>query len=104
MDSGEFRVDNVAGAGAVLDLFDSVFDVLQVSPQTQAKMGTGFGVGFSESVSLSEEEIERRIAERVEARKSRNFARSDEIRDELKQRGVILEDTREGTRWKYAGT
>jgi cysteinyl-tRNA synthetase len=37
------------------------------------------------------------------ARKSRNFARSDEIRDELKQKGVVLEDTRDGTRWKYAG-
>ena len=104
MDNGGFRVDNVAEAMAVLDLFDSVFDVLQVSPQTQAKMGVGLGAEFSANISLSQEEIERRIAERVEARKTRDFGRSDEIRDELKERGVILEDTREGTRWKYAGT
>jgi cysteinyl-tRNA synthetase len=52
---------------------------------------------------LPAEEVEKLIAERLSARKARNFARSDEIRDELKQKGVILEDTRDGTRWKYAG-
>ena len=40
--------------------------------------------------------------ERIAARKARNFARSDEIPDMLKEKGVILEDTPQGTRWKRA--
>lgn len=47
-------------------------------------------------------EIEALIAERQAARKAKNFARADEIRDELLSRGIILEDTREGVKWKRA--
>jgi cysteinyl-tRNA synthetase len=49
---------------------------------------------------LLPEEIERLIEDRQQARRDRNFARSDEIRDQLKSKGIILEDTREGVRWK----
>jgi cysteinyl-tRNA synthetase len=49
---------------------------------------------------LTDEEIERRIAEREAARRSRDFARSDKIRAELLEAGVVLEDTKSGTRWK----
>ena len=45
-------------------------------------------------------EIEALIQERTQARKAKNFARSDEIRDTLKARGIILEDTPQGTKWK----
>lgn len=48
---------------------------------------------------LSDDAIEALIIERKEARKAKNFARSDEIRDLLKSKGIELEDTREGTRW-----
>ncbi len=51
------------------------------------------------SEGLSEEEIEAFIAERKQARKDKNFARSDEIRDELAEKGVELLDSREGTSW-----
>ena len=47
-------------------------------------------------------EIESLIAERQEARKAKNFARADEIRDLLTQKGIVLEDTREGVKWKRA--
>ena len=42
------------------------------------------------------------IAARQAARKARNFARADEIRGELLEKGIILEDTREGVKWKRA--
>ncbi|MGH9444120.1 MAG: cysteine--tRNA ligase, partial [Thermoanaerobaculia bacterium] len=49
-------------------------------------------------------DIERLIAERLEARRRRDFARSDAIRDELSGKGILLEDTPQGTRWKKAGS
>ena len=46
--------------------------------------------------------VEAQSAARQAARKARDFARADAIRDELKARGIILEDTREGVKWKKA--
>jgi cysteinyl-tRNA synthetase len=46
------------------------------------------------------EEVERVIAEREAARKARNFARADEIREELRQKGIALEDSKDGVRWR----
>jgi len=51
------------------------------------------------TVSL-EAEIEDLIRQRTEARKSRNFAQADKIRDDLLKRGIILEDTPQGVKWK----
>ncbi len=53
----------------------------------------------AEEVSL-DEAVERLIAEREEARRSRDFATADRIRDELRERGIRLEDSRDGVRWK----
>jgi len=50
--------------------------------------------------TLGDDEIEKLIAERVAARRGGNYARSDEIRASLLKAGVILEDTKAGTRWK----
>ena len=50
--------------------------------------------------SLGDAEVERLIEERCAARKAKDFARSDEIRAMLAERGVVLEDTPQGTRWK----
>ena len=47
-------------------------------------------------------EIEELIAKRQAARKEKNFALADQIRDELLAKGIILEDTREGVKWKRA--
>ena len=44
--------------------------------------------------------VEAKIEERKAAKKARDFAKADAIRDELKEKGIILEDTREGVKWK----
>ena len=44
--------------------------------------------------------IEEKIAQRAQAKKSKDYARADAIRDELKAKGIVLEDTREGVKWK----
>jgi cysteinyl-tRNA synthetase len=87
MDAGTFAQGNAGAALAFLDHFDSIFDVLQAT----VKAG-----------GLSDADIETLIAERTSAKKARDFARSDAIRKELADGGVILEDTKEGVRWKRA--
>ncbi|WP_207941913.1 cysteine-tRNA ligase [Enterococcus sp. DIV2402] len=57
-----------------------------------------FGIVFQEE--LVDSEIDALIEERNQARKDRNFSRSDEIRDLLKEQGILLEDTPQGTRWR----
>ena len=51
---------------------------------------------------MLDEEIEEMIAARQQARKDRNFALADEIRGKLLEKGIVLEDTREGVKWKRA--
>ncbi|GEK34052.1 cysteine--tRNA ligase [Kurthia sibirica] len=58
------------------------------------------GLQLAQDEDLLDEEIDALIAERQQARKDRDFARSDEIRDLLKAQNIILEDTRQGVRWK----
>ena len=65
--------------------FDSVFDVLR--PTAQAG-------------GLSDAEVEALIAERAAPRRREDFARADEIRAQLLEQGIILEDTKDGVRWK----
>ena len=58
------------------------------------------GLIVEEQEELLDEEVEKLIEERQKARKNKDFARADEIRDTLKSRGILLEDTREGVKWK----
>ena len=60
------------------------------------------GIILEEKEEILDEEIEGLIAERQAARKEKNFARADEIRSLLLAQGIILEDTREGVKWKRA--
>ncbi|HEY1185982.1 MAG TPA: cysteine--tRNA ligase [Bryobacteraceae bacterium] len=85
MDAGQFGADNRALAVKFFEQFDAVFDVLRPS---------GASAGDDDA------KIEALIAEREAARKARNFARADQIRDELLAMGIILEDTKSGVRWK----
>jgi cysteinyl-tRNA synthetase len=79
---GLTAVDQTAVLGAI-DTFDSVL-----------------GIFGQEKTEILDAEIEALIAERQAARRDRDFARSDEIRDELATKGIILEDTKDGVRWK----
>jgi len=85
LDQGEFHALNRAGALAVLEDFDSFFDVLKPTAKTGG---------------LSDADIEKLIAERTAAKKARDFARADAIRAQLSEQGIILEDTKDGIRWK----
>ena len=60
------------------------------------------GIIVEREEEILDADIEALIAERQAARKERNFARADQIRDELLAKGIILEDTREGVKWKRA--
>ena len=51
-------------------------------------------------MGLSDEEIDVLVAERTQAKKARNFARADAIRAELLAKGVLIEDSKDGVRWK----
>ena len=75
-------------AGSLLDTLVKLCDVL--------------GLKAVKTEEILDKEIEDLIAERQEARKAKNFARADEIRDELLAKGIILKDTREGVKWKRA--
>lgn len=66
------------------------------------KLTDVLGIIVDKKEDLLDGDIEALIEERQAARKSRNFARADEIRDELLAKGIILEDTREGVKWKRA--
>jgi len=85
MDAGEFRAGNAAAALEFLSHFDSVFDVLK--PTT---VGT----------EILDSEVESLIAERTASKKAKDFARADQIREQLLEQGIILEDTKAGVRWK----
>ena len=60
------------------------------------------GIITEKKEEILDSDIEALIEERQAARKSKNFARADEIRDQLSSMGIILEDTREGVKWKRA--
>ena len=58
------------------------------------------GVKAKEEKEDLSEKVEALIKERAEARKEKNYKRADEIRDELKAMGIVLEDTSSGVKWK----
>ena len=79
---------SIGFAQALLDLMVKLCDVL--------------GLIIIKNEEILDKEIEELIEERQAARKAKNFARADEIRDLLLEKGIILKDTREGVKWKRA--
>ena len=64
------------------------------------KLTDVLGIIVEKEEEILDDDIERLIEERQAARKDRNFARADEIRDELLEKGIVLKDTREGVKWE----
>lgn len=77
------------------EYLQSLFDLI-------VKLTDVLGLIVEKEEELLAEDIEALIAERQAARKAKNFQRADEIRNELLEKGIILEDTREGVKWKKA--
>jgi cysteinyl-tRNA synthetase len=95
---------------AVLASFDAVFDVLEDrdAGPTQRALAWAAESGRQAEVApqllasqaLTDEAIDALVAERTQAKKRRNFARADEIRNDLTEKGVVIEDSKDGVRWK----
>jgi len=97
MDKDEFRQGDVPAVQEFLATFDKVFAVLE--DNDGEKLGAlGYGGGQS---GPSDGEIDQLVAERKAAKKKRDFATADRIRKELADRGIMIEDTKDGSvRWK----
>jgi len=97
MDEGEFRQGEVKAAQDFLATFDKVFSVLEDNDAEKLK-ALGYDSG---PAGPDDAEIEKLVTERQAARKRKDFTASDRIRKELLERGIILEDTKDGgVRWK----
>jgi cysteinyl-tRNA synthetase len=105
---------NTAGAVAALFEFSKSINTTrdngataeQLAPAQDAfkKLAGVLGLKLEEKKGSSEKdaEVEALIAERTQARKDKNWKRSDEIRDQLKAMGVAIEDSKDGTTWKWS--
>ncbi len=83
------RIDDGSGQAAIDCAADAVTELMGV-----------LGISLDIKKELLDEEIERQIEERQQARRRKDYAAADNIRDELKAKGIILEDTPQGVRWK----
>jgi len=109
-DAGTLGEENAAEVLRVLMLFDEVFAVLEDRDEELTRAALKWaeaegriGEAAPELVlklALSDAEIEALVEERSEAKRARNFARADAIRVELAAKGVAIEDSKDGARWK----
>ena len=74
---------------------------LQLAKDTILELGNVLGLLKNTEKASLDDEIEALIAERTQARKDKNWALADKIRDDLKARGIVLEDTPDGVKWKF---
>ena len=113
LDAGEVRKNDVKPLLAALEKFDEVFGVLKDDdqPKMKAVLDWARAVGrekdasaelleIAGSAQLSDEQVNQKIGEMESARKSRNFKVSDALRGELTTAGIIVENTKDGVRWK----
>lgn len=112
-DAGEVKKGDVPSLLEALQKFDEIFAVLNDEDSRKVKFAVDWAQseGKADKISaetaemataagLSEEKIEALVAEHSAARKAKDFKRSDAIRAELMESGIILENTKDGVRWK----
>jgi cysteinyl-tRNA synthetase len=113
IDAGEMRKDDVAPLLGAVEKFDEIFAVLADDdvPKVKAILDWARAEGREKDISaeafelsgagqLSDADVEKKIAEMDAARKARNFKASDAIRAELIAAGILIENTKEGVRWR----
>ena len=113
IDSGDLKKDDVPPLLAALGQFDEIFSVLKdddaekMQPVLEWAKAEGREKDISpelldiiRSAALSDEQINQKIEAMKAARAARNFAQSDAIRAELAAAGIIIEQTKDGVRWR----
>ncbi len=110
IDKGQFLAGDRDAVLKVLADFDAVFDVIADRDAEPTKRALAWAEQAGRQadvapellarVALSDDDIENLVAERTQAKKLRNFARADQIRNELLDKGVVIEDSKDGVRWK----
>lgn len=110
IDQGNFRIEDRDRVLAVLACFDAIFDVIEDHDGEPTRQALAWATAEGRQseiapellagLSLSDREVDALVAERTEAKKQRNFVRADQIRNELAEKGVVIEDSKDGVRWK----
>jgi cysteinyl-tRNA synthetase len=113
LDSGQIKKDDAMPLLAGLEKFDEIFAVLKDDDQPKMRSTLDWArtegrekeispelMGIAGSARLSDEEVNRKLAEMEAARKARNFQLSDAIRAEILTAGIIVENTKDGVRWR----
>jgi cysteinyl-tRNA synthetase len=110
IDQGQLFLDDRDAILTVLASFDAVFDVIEdrdAEPTRRALEWAAQSGRLNEVApellarqALTDEAIDALVVERTVAKKQRNFARADQIRNDLAQQGIVLEDSKDGVRWK----
>ncbi len=113
IDAGNFRPEDVPAVQATLSLFDSVFAVLEDTDAAKVRDTVEWAraEGFESKISpqtleiaasaqTNDADIEKSISEMKAARTAKDFARSDAIRNELNQAGILVEIAKDGIRWR----
>jgi len=101
---------DIADALALLAKFDSIFAILEdrdaettrtaiAWAETEGRTGE-VSSDLASSMAFTDAAIDALVAERTEAKKTRNFARADAIRKELAEKNILIEDSKDGVRWK----
>ena len=110
IDQGQFYAGDRDAILAVLKDFDAVFDVIEDRDAEPSRRALEWAeqAGRMDDVApelvarqaLSDEQVDALVAERTTAKKRRDFARADQIRNELAEKGIVIEDSKDGVRWK----
>jgi cysteinyl-tRNA synthetase len=113
LDAGEVRQDDVKPLLGALEKFDEIFGVLNDDDQSKMRVILDWAraegrekeispelMEIAGSAQLADEQVNQKLAEMEAARKSRNFKLSDALRAELTAAGIIVENTKDGVRWR----